>query len=133
MTIPVLKIKITPKPIIKGKMDVRFPANSTVSDPLTLDRTGGNYLFGLSVTNLRLSLDALYAPIGSGSLPGGLTTQLQYNNAGAFGGITGATSNGTTLSVATAPVSTNTTQAASTAFVLAQIAASTSSPSFGGI
>lgn len=31
---------------------------------------------------------------GSGS-PGGSTTQLQYNNAGAFGGISGATTNGT--------------------------------------
>ena len=36
------------------------------------------------------------APSGGGS-PGGSTTQLQYNNAGAFGGISGATSNGTNV------------------------------------
>jgi len=35
--------------------------------------------------------------------PGGSTTQVQYNNAGAFAGITGATTNGTTLTLV-APV-----------------------------
>jgi hypothetical protein len=39
---------------------------------------------------------------GAGS-PGGSNTQVQYNNSGAFGGITGATSNGTTLTLV-APV-----------------------------
>lgn len=43
-------------------------------------------------------------PLGGGSgtgggTPGGLTTQVQYNNAGAFGGITGATTDGTTLTL----------------------------------
>lgn len=32
---------------------------------------------------------------GGGGSPGGSTTQLQYNNAGSFGGISGATTNGT--------------------------------------
>ena len=40
---------------------------------------------------------------GGGGSPGGSTTQVQYNNAGAFGGITGATSNGTALTLV-APV-----------------------------
>jgi len=35
----------------------------------------------------------------SGGTPGGSTTQVQYNNAGAFGGITGATTNGTALTL----------------------------------
>jgi hypothetical protein len=39
--------------------------------------------------------------IGSGGgTPGGSDTQLQYNNAGVFGGITGATTNGTTVTFA---------------------------------
>ena len=38
-----------------------------------------------------------------GGAPGGSTTQVQYNNAGAFGGITGATTNGTALTLV-APV-----------------------------
>jgi len=34
---------------------------------------------------------------GGGGTPGGSDTQLQYNNAGAFGGVSGVTSNGTSL------------------------------------
>ena len=40
---------------------------------------------------------------GGGGTPGGSTTEVQYNNAGAFGGITGATTNGTALTLV-APV-----------------------------
>src|SRR3990167_4453744 len=39
---------------------------------------------------------------GSGT-PGGSNTQLQYNNAGSFGGITGATTNGTVVTL-TSPI-----------------------------
>jgi hypothetical protein len=39
------------------------------------------------------------AASGGGGSPGGSTTQVQYNNAGAFGGITGATTNGTELTL----------------------------------
>lgn len=52
--------------------------------------------------NLQVSQNGgAYAAIGSGGggTPGGSTTQVQYNNAGAFGGITGATTNGTTLTL----------------------------------
>lgn len=41
------------------------------------------------------------ASTGSGGTPGGSTTQVQYNNAGAFGGVTGATTNGTFLTLTT--------------------------------
>jgi hypothetical protein len=43
------------------------------------------------------------AASGGGGSPGGSTTQVQYNNAGAFGGITGATTNGVALTLV-APV-----------------------------
>lgn len=36
---------------------------------------------------------------GSGGTPGGLNTQIQYNNSGTFGGITGATTDGTIVSL----------------------------------
>jgi hypothetical protein len=36
---------------------------------------------------------------GGGGTPGGSNSQLQYNNSGAFGGITGATTNGTALTL----------------------------------
>jgi hypothetical protein len=44
---------------------------------------------------------ALEAPTGGSGTPGGSTTQLQYNNAGAFGGVTGATSDGTNIFIPT--------------------------------
>jgi hypothetical protein len=44
-----------------------------------------------------------FATVSGGGSPGGSTTQVQYNNAGAFGGITGATTNGTALTLV-APV-----------------------------
>jgi hypothetical protein len=47
--------------------------------------------------------DGSWATPASGGTPGGSTTQVQYNNAGAFGGITGATTNGTALTLV-APV-----------------------------
>lgn len=57
-----------------------------------------------------------YSPVsGGGGTPGGSDTQLQYNNAGAFGGISGATSDGTSITfgsgnlLATAPVFTTST------------------------
>jgi len=39
------------------------------------------------------------AASGGGGAPGGSTTEVQYNNAGAFAGITGATTNGTALTL----------------------------------
>lgn len=48
-------------------------------------------------------LTTIVGACGSGSgTPGGLNTQVQYNNAGAFGGVSGATTNGTILSLTNA-------------------------------
>lgn len=43
----------------------------------------------------------------SGGTPGGSTTQLQYNNAGAFGGASGLTTNGTELTIASGTKTAN--------------------------
>lgn len=64
---------------------------------------------------------------GGGGSPGGATTQLQYNNAGAFGGITGATTDGTKLIVTStgfeiADITTSTKKAV---FNVASISAAT--------
>jgi hypothetical protein len=47
--------------------------------------------------------DGTWATPSGGGSPGGSNTQVQYNNSGAFGGITGATTNGTVLTLA-API-----------------------------
>jgi hypothetical protein len=52
MTIPLLKIKVFPKPVLKGKMDVRFPANVATAQFLTVTRANGTYSFGVDYTRL---------------------------------------------------------------------------------
>lgn len=70
MTAPQIKVKIQRRPVLKLKVFPKFPASVTVESPITLDTTGGNYEFGISIDELQTSLDPLYAPIdavGSGT------------------------------------------------------------------
>lgn len=59
------------------------------------------------VLTLTSGLPAWEDAAGGGGTPGGSDTQLQYNNAGAFGGISGATSNGTTLTLTSGRATTD--------------------------
>lgn len=61
---------------------------------------------GGGTTNF-LRADGTFAapPGGGGGSPGGSTTELQYNNAGAFGGVTGLTYNSTSKALTFAPTS----------------------------
>lgn len=52
MTIPVLKLKVLSRPVVKGKMDVRFPANIEVENFLTVARANGTYTFSTDYTLL---------------------------------------------------------------------------------
>jgi hypothetical protein len=52
VTTPVLKIKVIPKTIVKGKMDIRFPANVATDDFLTVAKANGTYTFGADYTVL---------------------------------------------------------------------------------
>jgi hypothetical protein len=97
VTTPNIKVRVNRRPNLKLKVWPKLPANVSASLPLTLDRTGGSYAFGLSIDELRVSLDGVYAPIGSA--PGGLNTELQYNNNGVFDGISGATTDGTKVTL----------------------------------
>jgi hypothetical protein len=58
---------------------------------------------GSNVTITNSAGGITIASSGGSTTPGGSTTQVQYNNAGAFAGITGATTNGTALTLV-APV-----------------------------
>ncbi|UVO33946.1 hypothetical protein KUL72_20750 [Bradyrhizobium arachidis] len=63
MTAPVLKIKVLAKPIVKGKMDVRFPARVQVVSPILLDNTGGVYTFSMDMNAIIATLGAVFQPI----------------------------------------------------------------------
>lgn len=52
-------------------------------------------------SGLSLSISGVLTATGGSGSPGGSNTQLQYNNAGSFGGITGATTNGTFVTLTT--------------------------------
>lgn len=45
MTAPVLKIRVLQRPLIKGKMNVRFPANVDGDAFITVEKANGTYTF----------------------------------------------------------------------------------------
>lgn len=127
-----IKIKVTPKSTVKGRMDVRFPANVVASNFLTVTRSNGTYTFGVDYTLLDpspitspstgflavldqstgsykyVSISSVVA--GGGGTPGGTSGQVQYNNSGSFGGFTfsgDATLNTTTGALTLATVNAN--------------------------
>jgi hypothetical protein len=81
-TVPVARL-----PIMVGASGIANGISGLVPQPLIGDQ--GNFLRG----------DGVWATAGGGGggTPGGSNTTVQYNNTGAFGGISGATSDGTNL------------------------------------
>jgi hypothetical protein len=98
--------------------DATLSGDGTPENPLKVESTSGltletngtpngdqTLLNLVAGTNMTITDDGsgnitFDATGGSGS-PGGTTTQLQYNNAGSFGGITGATTDGTAVTYTT--------------------------------
>src|SRR5580765_5534560 len=79
-------------------------ADSKLSDlPAASSVASGDLFYsseGLTSVKVTAAQIAAFTGGGGGSTtPGGSATQVQYNNAGAFGGITGATTNGTALTL----------------------------------
>lgn len=77
---------------VNGAIDI---GNGTGFTRTTL--TAGS---GISITNGAGSITIAATGGGGGGTPGGSNTQLQYNNNGSFGGITGVTSTGTSIAFA---------------------------------
>jgi hypothetical protein len=63
MTVPVLKIKVLARPIIKGKMDVRFPARVEATSPVLIENAGGVFIFSIDMDALLAAFANLYEPI----------------------------------------------------------------------
>jgi len=78
-------------PLIKGK-PIHSPTNISTAVDLDTSTRADGYSIVWDAARARHK----YSAGGSGS-PGGSDTQLQYNNAGSFGGISGATTNGTAV------------------------------------
>lgn len=69
---------------------------------LTTSSVNGVYLQSGGSTTSFLNANGGYSSVASGSgTPGGLNTQLQFNNSGAFAGISGATTNGSIVTLIT--------------------------------
>lgn len=67
---------------------------TTVNNVTTLDFTSGATVTAGTTGTADVAITG-----GGTGTPGGLNAQIQYNNAGAFGGITGATTDGTAVSL----------------------------------
>jgi hypothetical protein len=72
-------------------------ASANITTALTL--TGASGTNGQALTSAGSGLAPTWTTIAAS--PGGSTTQLQYNNAGAFAGISGVTSDGTRMTAST--------------------------------
>jgi len=91
----------------------------SVNDTVTSGGIG--YVALAANTNIAVTTAATWRPLAGGAA--GSTTQMQRNVGGVLGGVSGATSDGTTLFVTTQSASDNSTKAASTAYADAAAAA----------
>ena len=101
-TTPAITLSTSVTGVLKGNgAAISAAVNSDL--PTMTSSVGGAVPTPPNNTTDFLRGDGTWAVPPSGGTPGGSTTQLQYNNAGSFGGITGATTDGTTLTLV-APV-----------------------------
>jgi len=84
---------------------VQSSNSTTAAWTLTLPVDAGTNTYVLTTNGSGVTSWA--APGGGGGTPGGSDTQIQYNNAGAFGGITGATSDGTNVTLTSPRITTD--------------------------
>ena len=86
-----------------GTIDLGLARNA--SGVVEINNGTAGTLRDLTLRNLTISGTCTGCGGGGGS-PGGSTTQVQYNNAGAFGGIANATTDGTTLAMTSPKITT---------------------------
>lgn len=91
--IPVVDVKKLEKDFLK-------PVQS-LKDSIDMEWGGKIPDFRKLAMGLQGQIDEVRSSSSGGGTPGGSTTQVQYNNAGSFGGISGATTNGTNMTFGT--------------------------------
>lgn len=94
-TTPAITLSTTISGVLKGNGTAisAATANTDYQSPIALTTTGSSGASTFNGTTLNIPQYA------SGGTPGGLNAQIQYNNSGSFGGITGATTDGTAVSL----------------------------------
>lgn len=92
-TTPAITLSTTVTGVLKGNGTAisAATAGTDYQAPITLTTTGSSGAATLIANTLNIP------QYSGGGTPGGSTTQLQYNNAGAFGGISAVTTDGTDL------------------------------------
>lgn len=92
---------------------------NTIGGGVTQIKAGTNISISSTMVNGRGVVTISSTGGGGSGSPGGSDTQLQYNNAGAFGGITGATTNGTVVTLTSPVIATSQTNSYATASTIA--------------
>jgi hypothetical protein len=127
-----MRLKLTRGNALKIKTVTRLPAQIAATSPITLDSSNGVRTFGLSITELRTSLDSIYSqtPIDASNLPfptsttlGGVTslasTASKWINAVSTAGVHSATQpsfSDLSGNIAVSQVNSGTSASASTFF-----------------
>jgi hypothetical protein len=62
VTTAIIRVRVLPKPVIKGKMDVRFPGSVSATSPILLDKTGGNFTFSMDIDAIAEMLGPYFQP-----------------------------------------------------------------------
>lgn len=101
-------------------MEIHQPSSGSGGGVESLNGLTGDVTLsaGTNITLTPVGNDIEISSSGGGT-PGGSNTQLQYNNAGAFGGITGATTNGTVVTLTSPIIATSLTASYATASTIA--------------
>lgn len=133
MTAPVLKIRVVQRPIIKGKMNVRFPANVDGDAFITVEKANGTYTFDadytiLDPTPFSSAANTIVAVWDAVSQSWKQTTVLALQTSAAVGEPVVVTASSAAIAAGTGAVAVNRSAPSATALSLPTVAAQAGLP-----